>query len=253
MSRRRFYAPPENIDEAMLTADLPEDEARHLREVLRLGIGDEVYLFDGAGREWRGVVTQSTKRGAQVALAEAVAPAQPESPLALTLAVALLKGDKFDFVVQKATELGVTRLQPLATQYADVRLRDARDATQRVTRWQRIALAAAKQSGRAVVPEVCGCLAFSDFLAIAGTDAGNRFMFAERAGQTLADALHQSSVPSLSACVLVGAEGGWADSEIARAQADGWRIVTLGGRILRAETAAIVAVTLLQHTLGDLR
>jgi 16S rRNA (uracil1498-N3)-methyltransferase len=246
MTRRRFYAPPQLIDTQTSSVVLPDDEARHLRDALRLRTGDEAFVFDGAGREFRCVVQDSGKRGAALAIVEAVLPAQPESSLSLTLGVALLKGEKFDWVVQKATELGVTRLAPLQTARADARLRDARDAAQRVERWRRVALAAAKQSGRAVVPQIVECAAFSSFVS-ERQDAA-RFFFTERGGAAWPAGEAVSSVAA-----LVGPEGGWSDEEITLAQKNGWHSVTLGGRILRAETAALVAVTLLQHSFGDLR
>ena len=246
MTRRRFYAPPEDFVHQTNTVVLGEEEARHLRDVLRLRVGDEVFVFDGAGREFRGLVKESGKRGATLEILAEVAPAQPESPLDLTLAVALLKGEKFDLVVQKATELGVTRIVPMQTARADVRLRDARDAAQRGVRWRRIALAAAKQAGRAVVPQIAECAVFASFVEEA--DGAARFIFSERGG-----AAFPANVAVASTVALVGPEGGWTDEELNLAQNAGWQSVTLGGRILRAETAALVAAVLLQHTFGDLR
>jgi 16S rRNA (uracil1498-N3)-methyltransferase len=245
MTRRRFYAQPENISEQEIF--LESQEAAHLRDALRLRVGDEAFVFDGAGREFRCAVQDCGKRGARLEILAQVAPAQAESHLRLTLALALLKGEKFDLAAQKATELGVNRIVPVITSRADARLRDARDGAQRVERWRRVALAAAKQSGRAVVPEIADCIAFSAF--VAAPEDGPRFMFAEQGG----DGFPAAGNEILSAVALVGAEGGWAGEEISLAQKAGWRVVTLGGRILRAETAALVAVTLLQHNFGDLR
>jgi 16S rRNA (uracil1498-N3)-methyltransferase len=160
-----------------------------------------------------------------------------------------LKGEKFDLVVQKATELGISRITPLITERADVRLRDVKDAEKRVARWQRIAQEAAKQSGRARVPEVMEPLAFEAF--IKHDRDGLRLMFSERDGEPMAAALECE--PSLVATMLIGSEGGWTDAELASASASRWKIVTLGGRILRAETAAIVTTALLQNLLGDLK
>src|ERR1051325_7850506 len=151
MTRRRFHAPPAAFDLANQTVTLMRDEARHLRDALRLKAGDEVYVFDGVGREFRCTVTSTARDSAELRIDAEVEPARPESQLQLNLCVALLKGEKFDLVVQKATELGVTKVVPLITRYADIHLRDAADATKRVARWQRIALEAAKQSGRAFV------------------------------------------------------------------------------------------------------
>src|SRR3954468_19263472 len=154
MSRRRFYASPQAFVPDNQFVKLSADETRHLRDVLRLRTGDEAYVFDGEGREFRCRVREMDRQSATLEVIEQVESASPESPLRLTLAVALLKGEKFDLVVQKATELGVSRLIPVLTKRSDVRLRDARDAEHKVERWRRLALEAAKQSGRARVPAV---------------------------------------------------------------------------------------------------
>jgi 16S rRNA (uracil1498-N3)-methyltransferase len=240
MTRRRFHAPPTAFTEQTVT--LTADEARHLRDVLRLKIGDEVYVFDGRGREFRCSVSNTKRDSAELHIESEVEPAKPESQLQLNLCVALLKGEKFDLVVQKATELGVTQVTPLITRYADIHLRDAADATKRTARWRRIALEAAKQSGRAFVPEISLPLAFE--AALEGTGV----MFSERGGETLESLTGASSITA-----LVGSEGGWSDEEIDTARARDFHIVTLGGRVLRAETAAIAVTTLLQHRFGDLR
>jgi 16S rRNA (uracil1498-N3)-methyltransferase len=253
MTRRRFYAPPAAFASDRGTVTLAADEARHLREVLRLGPGDEIFIFDGTGREFQSVIEESRRDSADLRVVAEVAPAKPESPLDLTLALALLKGEKFDLVVQKATELGVRRLVPVTTQRADVRLRDDNDAGKRVHRWQRIALEAAKQSGRALVPEISAPLSFSSLIAATANQTDLRLLlFAERDGESLNDR-DQFTGPPLPVVALVGSEGGWTDQEIEEARAAGWRVVTLGGRILRAETAAIGVTVLLQHLLGDLK
>src|ERR1700694_5485275 len=154
MPRRRFYAPPAAFAPDGKSAPLSTEETRHLRDVLRLHPGDEIYVFDGAGREFHCVVEIIAKDSTELRVIAEVEPTRPESPLHLTLAIALLKGEKFDLVIQKATELGAKRIVPLTTERADVRLRDSDDAKKRGARWQRIALEAAKQTGRACVPEV---------------------------------------------------------------------------------------------------
>ena len=204
-------------------------------------------MFDGVGHEFRATVVATSRDTAELKVEAEVEPAKPESHLQLNLCVALLKGEKFDLVVQKATELGVTELTPLITRYADIQLRDASDATKRVTRWRRIALEAAKQSGRAFVPEIA--MPVSVFTGTSDSDL--RLMFSERGGQGL-DRLELSNAPR-SVTALIGSEGGWSDEEIEQAEAHDFHVVTLGGRILRAETAAITAAALLQHMFGDLK
>src|SRR5215212_2350703 len=165
MSRRRFHALPSAFNLTQQTVTLAAEEARHLRDVLRLKPGDEVYVFDGLGHEFRCEVSDVRRDWTELRIEAEVDPAKPESQLQLNLCVALLKGEKFDLLVQKATELGVTTITPLITRYADIHLRDASDATKRVARWQRIALEAAKQSGRAFVPEISLPVEFDALLA----------------------------------------------------------------------------------------
>jgi len=229
MSRRRFFAPPSAFNFSKHLVTLTSDEARHLREVLRLKTGDDVQVFDGTGREFRAVVSQARRESAELELGAEIQPPRPESPLKLTLAVALLKGEKFDLVVQKGTELGVNRFIPLVTRYADIRLRDESDASKRVTRWQRIALEAAKQCGRAVVPEINLPVSFEPLIR----EEKGCFLFAERGGSALSTDLRTNNF-----IAIVGSEGGWSDEELAQARTAGVPIVTLGGRALRAETAA---------------
>src|SRR5919201_1494279 len=134
--RRRFYAPPEAFAPDGASVVLSEEESRHLRDVLRLRAGDEAFVFDGEGREFACVVRGVGGRGAALEVRGRVPPPSPESPLELTLAVALLKGEKFDLVVQKAAELGAARVLPVETRRSDVRLRDRTDAARRVGRWR---------------------------------------------------------------------------------------------------------------------
>lgn len=244
MTRRRFHALPDAFKDQTVT--LATDEARHLRDVLRLKAGDEVYVFDGRGREFRAQVVNTTRDASELRIEAEVEPAKPESPLRLDLCVALLKGEKFDLVVQKATELGVNRVTPVITRYADIHLRDEADAVKRVGRWQRIALEAAKQSGRAFVPEISAPVAF-DKVAVQGLGV----MFSERGGDSLESVKNQAALRAVTA--LVGSEGGWSDEELESARLRNFQVITLGGRILRAETAAITVTALLQHLFGDLR
>jgi 16S rRNA (uracil1498-N3)-methyltransferase len=266
MTRRRFYAPPERFAPDGATVLLAREETLHLRRVLRLKAGDEAFVFDGAGREYACIVAAAAAaageggKHAETATLEVrgeVEPQRPESPLDLTLAVALLKGEKFDLVVQKATELGASRIVPVMTKRADVRLpREGRDAAERLARWRRLALEAAKQSGRARLPEVSAPVELSALLSGEGSatavNEGQRLFFTERGGRGLAATMREWRERPSRLIALVGAEGGWDDEEIASAWDAGWLAVTFGGRVLRAETAAIVVAGLLQHLYGDL-
>ena len=262
MSRRRFYAPPEAFSPGHLHVTLSREETAHLVTVLRLREGAEVFVFDGEGHEFLCVVEPETKRRARETVLRVVGLAEPphkESPLGLTLAPAMLKGEKLDLVVQKATELGVTRIVPVETERAEVRLPGSPEepaAAKRVARWRRIAVEAAKQSGRARVPEVRAPIHLTTLLSEIAHEldgaAELRLIFSERDGRGLAETLGAGVERPRRVTALVGPEGGWEDAELGQATAAGWHAVTLGGRVLRAETASIVAVSLLQHLCGDL-
>ena len=243
---RRFYAPPENFEKEKVT--LGFEESKHLRDVLRLREGAEVYVFNGEGKEFRCRVESIGKGETILEIHERVSPKAPESSLNLTLAVALLKGEKFDLVVQKTCELGVSRIVPLETARADVKIKNAAEAEKKIERWRRIALEAAKQSGRARLMQIDAPVSFKDFLNQAN-QAENSILFSERGGESL-KILYDKNISEITA--VVGAEGGWEDAEIEAGRARSFHIVTLGGRILRAETAAIVTAALLQNRFGDL-
>lgn len=257
MTRRRFYAPLVAFGPDEKSVTLGADETRHARDVLRLQTGDEIFVFDGAGREFHCTVQTINRDSTELSVIAEVEPTRPESSLNLTLAIALLKGEKFDLVIQKSTELGVNRIVPLDTERADVRPRDNDGANKRVARWRRIALEAAKQTGRAHIPEIVApqTLKFLLTSEVADKDISTtvtRLMFSERDGRSFVEATDNLAGRPAEIVALVGPEGGWADGEIELAREGGWQIVTLGGRTLRAETAAIVALTLLQHRFGDL-
>ncbi len=236
---RRFYAPPGNFHSETITLDL--EETRHLRDVLRLREGAEIQIFDGGGKEFSCTVRKISKKETELTVLKETVPRSPESSLDLTLSVALLKGEKFDFVIQKAVELGVTKFVPLNTERADVKLKDGE---KKMERWRKIVVEATKQCGRARLMEIETPVDFKEFIASA---KGTRILFAENSGESF------SSVKNVGKIVAVtGAEGGWETAEIEAARENGFQIVTFGGRILRAETAAISIAGILQHRFGDL-
>jgi len=251
MTRRRFHAAPLAFSDNRRDVTLGADETRHLRDVLRIRVGNEVYVFDGEGREFQCEVAEINRSSAHLIVETEVEPARAESPLPLTLAVALLKGEKFDLVVQKAVELGVRSLVPVATSRADVKIKSEADADRKLARWQRIVLEATKQCGRARLMKIDAPIGLSNLINQSAENNGLRLMFAERSGESFKSILGDKSLPN-EVVALVGPEGGFAEEEIAQAREAGWKIVTLGGRVMRAETAAIAIATLLQNRLGDL-
>ena len=218
---------------------LAGDEGRHAR-VRRLGVGEAVALFDEAGHSCIGEVSAVTRDGLSVRVTATRPDHEGESPLALTLAVGLLKADKLDWVVEKATELGVARLQPFASAHTL-----AHPSANRRARWQQIARSAAKQCGRSAVPAVAPPC---DFDALLRLPAAARLLLAEH-GETVPLAAVAGAAPLL---LVVGAEGGFTTAELDAARAAGFGLVGLGPRILRAETAAVAACALCQARWGDL-
>ncbi len=235
---RRFYASAAQISNKIITLDA--EETRHLRDVLRLREGANAQVFDGEGTEYLCTVKSVKRNETILEIAEKIASAAPESALDLTLAVALLKGEKFDLVVQKSVELGVTNFVPLAAIRADVKLKETE---KRLVRWRKIALEAAKQSGRARLMRIENSLNFDDFIKTAD---GAKILFAERGGERFSAIKKSAKITA-----IVGAEGGWETSEIEAARNANFQIITFGGRILRAETAAISVAAILQNQFGD--
>jgi 16S rRNA (uracil1498-N3)-methyltransferase len=239
----RFYVP--EIGAAGTAAPLPPEEAQHLIRVLRLPVGETVHVFDGRGREHAATVEALTKMDAIVRLGDPVAAA-PESRVMTTLAMALLKADKFDEVVRDATMLGVSRIQPITTTRTEVP--GAR--TSRVDRWRRIAVSSAKQCGRAVIPSIDEPISFSEFL---GRPVAERLLMLAEPGLPGAISTRDLGLAPAppSVALLVGPEGGWSEAEHRLALECNATLVSLGPRTLRAETAPLVALAVLQHIWGE--
>jgi 16S rRNA (uracil1498-N3)-methyltransferase len=239
MTTRRFYAPPENFSTGHVSLD--EGETRHLRDVLRLKIGDAVNVFDGAGNEFECRVDSIAKRSASLSVNSKVEATAPESKLDLTICAAILKGDKTDFAVQKLVELGVNRFVPMLTGRCDVKIKDA---TKRVDRWRKIAFEAAKQCGRVKLMTIGDV---EDLETAIRSKAQGKILFSERDGETF----NIKSAPA-SLTAFLGPEGGWDDAELNLAKELNIPIFTLHGRIMKADTAAIAISAVLQHRFGDL-
>jgi 16S rRNA (uracil1498-N3)-methyltransferase len=240
----RFFVPASNI--SGYEATLAGTEFRHLKRVLRLREGDPVTLFDDTGREHEGVIVSLSPRVAMVRITTSARPAR-ESRLAITLHQSLPKGRKMDLIVEKATELGVHAVAPFISAFSTG---TATGAGKR-ERWQRIAVAAAKQSGRTVVPAIAPPRTFREAITSAAGGGLKLLFFEGDDARPLSDAPDSLDSPS-TAAVVVGPEGGFSRDEIGVAREAGFMMVGLGPRILRTETAALVAVTLVQAFWGDL-
>ncbi|MCX6552049.1 MAG: RsmE family RNA methyltransferase [Acidobacteria bacterium] len=242
----RLYAPALSLDSTAVA--VPPEEAEHLFRVLRLRPGANVRVFNGRGLERQARVT-SLDRHAGLLEITGDALAAPERRVRTTLAQAILKGDKIDDVIRDAVMLGVSEVQPLLTARTDVPP-SAFTHGGRVERWRRVAIASAKQCGRAVVPAVHPPVTLAVCLE---ADRSNlRLLLAEpSAGETgrLADLPPGALVRS--AMVAIGPEGGWTADEAAAAREAGCRVVTLGGLTLRADAAPLVALSVLGFVFGE--
>ena len=223
---------------------LPEAAARHAVTVLRLQPGDTLNLFNGAGGEYQASLVAVSKREARVRLLGFHA-FERESPLAITLALGISAGERMDYSLQKATELGVTAIQPLATERSVVKLAGER-ADKRLQHWQHVVIAACEQCGRNRVPAVAPVQKFFAYLA-----AVNRGKLLLMLSPDAATPLKRVP-PAASVVLLIGAEGGLAPSECEAAEASGFEPVSLGPRILRTETAPVAALAVLQTLWGDI-
>jgi 16S rRNA (uracil1498-N3)-methyltransferase len=242
MSLPRFHVP--DVVPGMARIVLPEHAAHHAHEVLRLRPGDSVHVFDGRGIEFEAIMDVVHRKEVAVLLGASVTP-RPESPLRVTLAVAPLKGDRMELVIQKAVELGVTEIRAVVTIRTDAAARPALRGS-RQERWEKVASGAAEQCGRAVVPDVLPTTTLDELLP-APFD-GRRLIFLETPG---VPGLPREPAPA-SVLLLIGPPGGFEEREVEAARAAAFEPASLGPRVLRTETAAVAALTAAQLLWGDL-
>jgi len=243
----RIYAPP--VHEGQDTVELAEDTVRYLRNVLRLGRGDGILLFDGSGWEYRGVIERLEGREgtARIVARERVPLA---IPVRITLAQALPKGDKMEFIVQKATELGVARIVPFRSARTIPRRTEDR-AARRLGRWRRIAAEAAEQCGRTDVPEIAEPLPFREALAQAGPEAVKILFWESETERSVREILKGDAARSAKEFFLVvGPEGGVTGEETEQARQAGFLTASLGRLVLRVETAALAILAIFQYECG---
>ncbi|RKR07353.1 16S rRNA m(3)U-1498 methyltransferase [Kushneria sinocarnis] len=236
----RFY-----VDAALTPAGelvLPERVAHHLTRVLRRGVGDGIRLFDGRGSEVSAHIERSERRQVTARIEAPLTP-MAESPLAVHLGQAISKGDRMDYAIQKAVELGVAAITPLYTEHGDVALKGER-AAKKLAHWQGVAISACEQCGRATVPVIAPAMKLSEWLA--ARDEPARWVLHP------GEASLASTTTIARAALLIGPEGGLGDSDLTAARYHGFAPLRLGPRILRTETAPVVALSLLQYLHGDL-
>ena len=236
LARRRFFVDRIHGDRAELTGD----DARHLARVLRAEVGQHYELSDNQ----RAYLAEITEAGAQRITFRIVEPLPNEPPLPeITIYAALIKFDRFEWLVEKATELGVARIVPVDADRTEEGL--ARAAVKRVDRWKKIARESSQQARRLRIPEIAAPTAFD---AAVSDSTPARFFLEEQPGaDPLLHVLPAVRTPADAIVILTGPEGGWTDRERAMAAGAGWKPVSLGQQILRAETAAIAALAILGH------
>ncbi|MDE0930014.1 MAG: 16S rRNA (uracil(1498)-N(3))-methyltransferase [Halioglobus sp.] len=222
---------------------LEPEPSRHLARVLRLGVGDSLTLFDGRGGEYLSSITALDKKNVQV-LTGTHLQYECESPLQIHLGIALSRGERMDWIVQKSTELGINSLTPLSTKHTGVKLAGDR-ADKKIHHWQQIAISACEQCGRNRTPAIHPLETLDDWLA--STVAECKFVLHHRA-----DAYAAQREPPTSIALLIGPEGGLDESEIAAAEQAGYSSLKLGPRVLRTETAPLAAIAILQGRWGDM-
>ena len=250
MTLPRFYCPGEIAAGRII--ELPASAAHHAARVLRLEPGDGVVLFNGEGGEFSAIIARIGKTGAAVAIENHLA-VERESPLSITLAQAICASEKMDWIVQKAVELGVSRIQPIAANRSLVKLAGER-ADKRVQHWRQVAASACEQCGRNRLPQVLPLMSLSGWLGeqMNLSKAAPRdlcFMLSPTAKKSLREFPEPPSAAALT--LLVGPEGGLAPEEETAALAAGFIPLRLGGRILRTESAALAAVAAMQALWGD--
>lgn len=238
----RFYCPV--ALQAPSTLELPDRTYHHAIQVLRLKVGEPLILFNGqTATDYLAVLETITKRSALVRI-ESYTAIQRESPFALTLALAIIKPDKMDFALQKAVELGVTAVQPLLTERSVIRvLKDKQD--KKLQHWEGILIAACEQSGRTQIPELKQPLTLEEYLNQPAL--GTRIILSPTAQQALGNTLKTAGIE-----MMIGPEGGFTEEELEQCIHAEVQAFSLGPRILRAETACMSALTLLQYHYGDL-
>jgi 16S rRNA (uracil1498-N3)-methyltransferase len=242
-----FYTSPENIDDEHLV--LPRAEAHHARHVLRLKKGDIVMVVDGAGNGYKAEIARFSKNKVECGIVARIRH-YGEPAHFITLAAGLSAGFKFDEVIQRGTELGISRFIPMVTEKSKVKIVGERRQISRASRWRKVAIASVKQSGRSLVPDI-GPVVPMEHIFHGYHDLGRKILFdATHSTKSLSDIPGLANEKNLT--LFVGPESGFSISEIEAAREYGCDIVTLGKRVLRTENASPVAAAVVMHILGEL-
>ena len=244
---RRFFLENNRINEGRAT--ITGAEARHIGRVLRLGVGDTLYLLDQNGWEYKAAIISKSSKMVEVALLEKSTPSK-DSSITVVLGQALPKAKKMDFIVQKATELGVSTIMPFFSERTIPSLNDEQ-LKKRCDRWKRIALEATKQCGRLVVPQIRDMLPFREMLKECSDNCLKIILWEDEKNIKLKQVLSDYQ-PRQKVIILIGPEGGFTDEEVGIARQAGFKSVRLGKYILRTETVGLCLLNILQYEWGEL-
>ena len=248
MAWRRFFVEEIEAKDGLFT--ITGTEAKHITRVLRMGRGDRFILMDGKGTRFQAVIESAGRREVLVALEKPLAQPAP-SPIEITLCQALLKSRAMDYVIEKTSELGVNRVLPFSSERTVVRLNKER-LSKKAQRWREIAHSAAKQSDRKTPVEIGPLSSFEELVAMCRGENALKVILWEEEGATDLKRVPKEVLPVKKFIGIVGPEGGFSQEEVRAAGEAGFVSVSLGQRVLRAETAAITMVAIVQYEWGDL-
>ncbi|MEG1448306.1 MAG: 16S rRNA (uracil(1498)-N(3))-methyltransferase [Oscillospiraceae bacterium] len=230
-------------------AYIKNDDAKHIKKVLRMKIGDTIDICDTNGYDYMGIISELSDGLVCVDLLEK-SLSKSEPNINLTLYQAVPKGDKMEFIIQKATELGAAKIVPVVTKYC-VSRPDEKSAKKKTERYQRIALEAAKQSQRGKIPVIENQIGFEQAISEMGKSQ-HSIIFYEKATDSFENAIKKASENNKDISIMIGSEGGFSEEEIAWAMEKGIQIVSLGNRILRCETAPLTAISIIMYETGNI-
>lgn len=243
----KFFVNEGNIDSGSIV--VTGEDVNHIRKVLRLNTGDRIILCDGNGNDYLARIEKFQPDSIVTGIIS-IERSGTEPPIEVTLFQGIPKSDKMDFIIQKSVELGVRRVVPVITERTVIKINGTKDAENKIARWRRISLEAAKQCNRGVVPQVDYPVNFKEALELSREVQVGIIPYEKEHGTSLKNCLKKGNITSVA--VMIGPEGGFSEEEIQGALLSGLTPVTLGPRILRTETAAVAVLSILMYELGDI-
>lgn len=236
------------IDVPLTTGEiinLPRDKAHHISHVLRMRLGDSIKLINDSGDEYQSKIIEISKKNSQIEIGKSIRITN-ESPLTINLCLAVARGQHMDFSIQKAVELGVKNIIPVISEFSNVKIQDDR-VSNKLSHWQNIIISATEQCGRSYLTQIQKPVSLTEWLSI--ETSKSRLILHPESHQSMSS----FSLPDDELTLMIGPEGGFSDAEVEHAQENGCKPISLGPRILRAETAVVCAVSNAQQLWGDLK